>query len=343
MVCVEAGKEEKALSKVMKAIIFDEKLRFVKDCPVPKPEKNEALIKTSMAGICNTDLEITKGYMGFKGILGHEFVGVVERVSGKARYLIGKRVVGEINCGCGECDYCVKGFKNHCPDRTTLGITGKDGVFAEYMTLPVDNLLEVPEHVADEEAIFTEPLAAAFEITRQIHIRPTDKILVLGDGKLGILCALVLNLTQADVTLAGKHEKKLHIARDQHVKALKIEHLEIAKKYDIVVEVTGSADGFKMALKFVKPKGTIILKSTVAEGKEMNLTPVVIDEIKVIGSRCGPFEPALRAISRKLIDVKPLISGIFTFDEAKIAFYKAKEKDTLKIMIDFRHQQAGGQ
>lgn len=319
----------------MKAIIYDGKLKYVKNYPAPLPGEGEALIRVLLAGICNTDLEIMKGYLGFHGIIGHEFAGVVEHVNNRSRRLIGKRVVGEINCGCGVCSYCMKGLQKHCPDRKTIGILGKDGAFADYITLPTGNLLEVPDNVADEEAVFAEPLAAAFEITEQLHIKPTDRILVLGDGKLGILASLALNLTRADVTLAGRHEDKLQIAREQNVKAIKFNDLEIIKQYDFVVEATGSADGVELAFQLVKPRGTIVLKTTVAYGKEMNLAPVVIDEIKIVGSRCGPFEPALRAMADKLINVKPLISAIYKPDKVSAAFKKASEKGSLKVLLDF--------
>lgn len=319
----------------MKAIIFDGKLKYVKHYLTPIPEKGEALIRVTLAGICNTDLEIMKGYLGFQGIIGHEFVGVVEDVNNKSRHLVGKRVVGEINCGCGICDYCMKSLQKHCPARKTIGILGKDGVFADYITLPADNLLEVPDSIADEEAVFAEPLAAAFEILEQLHIKPTDRILILGDGKLGILISLALNLTQADVTLAGKHENKLQVARKQHVKTTKLDELEMIKQYDIVVDATGSADGLNLAIQLVKQRGTIVLKTTVARGKAMNLAPVVIDEIQVIGSRCGPFEPALRALAHNLIDVKPLISAIYKADEVAAAFKKARSREVLKVLLDF--------
>jgi threonine dehydrogenase-like Zn-dependent dehydrogenase len=319
----------------MKAIVFDGKLKYVKDWPVPEPGEGEAMIRVTLAGICNTDLEIVKGYLGFQGILGHEFVGTVKEVKGEDQDLVGKRVVGEINYGCGICEYCLKGLQRHCPTRKTLGILGKDGAFAEYVTLPTDNLWEVPDNVADEDAVFTEPLAAAFEITEQIQIKPTDRVLLLGDGKLGILAALVLGLTQADVVLAGKHDRKLQIAREQGINTVRFRDLEIIKQYDVVVDVTGSAEGFDLALQLVKPRGIIVLKTTVAQGKEMNLAPVVIDEIQVIGSRCGPFAPALRALSKRQISLKPLITATYGPDEAGKAFKKAVSKDSLKVILDF--------
>ncbi len=326
----------------MKAILFDGRLKYVQNYPAPEPLKGEALIRVSRAGICNTDLEITRGYLGFQGIIGHEFTGVVEAINGKGLHLLGKRVVGEINCGCGVCDYCLKGLEKHCPRRKTLGIVGKDGAFAEYVTLPVKNLWEVPDTVTDEEAIFTEPLAAIFEITEQVHIKPTDNILILGDGKLGILSALTLNLTQANVTFVGKHDAKLKIAREQGVKTVLLRNLKAAKEYDVVVEATGSADGLHLAFQLVKARGVIVLKTTVAQGKEMNLAPVVIDEIQIIGSRCGPFEPALRALSRKVIDVKPLITGIYSPDKAAAAFVKARGKEALKVIIYFSGEIGAG-
>jgi threonine dehydrogenase-like Zn-dependent dehydrogenase len=319
----------------MKAIIFDGELKFVNDYPVPEPEKGEALIKVHLAGICNTDLEIIKGYMNFRGIIGHEFVGVVEGLVGDDHHFMGKRVVGEINCGCGLCEYCRGGSKRHCPARTTLGIEGRNGALAEYLVLPVDNLFEVPESVKDEEAVFTEPLAAAYEILEQIHVKPTDRVLVMGDGKLGLLVALVLHWSQARVVLAGKHEKKLTIARDQGVPTMVLKDLVAKKVFDIVVEASGSPEGLETAFHYVKPRGVIVLKTTVAEGTNTNLAPIVVDEIHVVGSRCGPFEPALRVLSEKRTRVGPLISGIFSFSRAAEAFEKAKGKDSLKVLIDF--------
>jgi threonine dehydrogenase-like Zn-dependent dehydrogenase len=319
----------------MKAIIFDGGLKFVNDYPVPEPGNGEVLIKVRLAGICNTDLEIIKGYMDFRGIIGHEFVGVVEKINGDNQRFVGKRVVGDINCGCGACQYCKIGMKRHCPSRTTLGIASKDGALAEYVTLPVDNLFVVPDNVKDEEAVFAEPLAAAFEVLEQVHVRSQDTILVLGDGKLGILVALVLHLSQAQVILAGKHESKLTIARDQGVPTIALEKLVVKKTFDIVVDATGSTHGLESALQYVRPRGTIVLKTTAAEKTIINLAQVVVDETHIIGSRCGPFEPAVRALSERSIRVGPLISGIYSFSRAAEAFAKAQEKDSLKVIIDF--------
>lgn len=321
----------------MKAIVFDGRLNYREDRPLPKPDKaGDALIRVRMAGICNTDLEIVKGYMGFRGIPGHEFVGTVEKVNERKRSLAGKRVVGEINCVCGVCDYCTGGLSRHCPERTTLGISGRDGAFAEYLTLPAENLHEVPDNVTDEEAVFTEPLAAAFEIVEQVSIKPTDRIVVLGDGKLGLLCAFVLALTGAEVTLAGNNQHKLAIAREAGIGTCLAKDLPVDKRHDVVVEATGAPAGLQKALECVRPRGTIVLKSTVASTREVDLNKIVIDEVTLIGSRCGPFEPALRALSDRTINVMPLVSGIFPVGDALEAFKAAGQKGSLKVLIDFR-------
>ena len=321
----------------MKAIVFDEKLKLVNDYEKPVPQKGEALIRVTLAGICNTDYEITKGYMGYKGILGHEAVGIVEEINGDDKSLLGKRVVSEINYGCKspECPYCAEKLYRHCPDRHTLGIWRKDGCFAEYFTMPVDVLFEVPDNVPDEQAVFVEPLAAACEITEQLHIKPFQKVIVLGDGKLGLIAALTLNAQNIDVTLVGKHQNKLDIAKKQGLKTKLLQDLQVKKEWDVVVEATGSISGFETALALTKPRGVLVLKSTVAASKEFNLAPVVIDEITVLGSRCGQFAPALRLLKSQRIDFKPLISAVYGVDDALEAFEKNKEKDTLKVLLKF--------
>jgi threonine dehydrogenase-like Zn-dependent dehydrogenase len=320
----------------MKAIVFDTGLKYLEDHPLPEPGPDEALIKVLMAGICNTDLEIIKGYMGFKGVLGHEFVGVVKKVNGTDQQRVGQRVVGEINCYCGSCDYCRKGLKTHCPNRATLGIMNKDGAFAEYLSLPLSTLWPVPPDLPDETAVFVEPLAAAFEIQTQIHLSPVHRVLVLGDGKLGLLCAFVLNLSGLEVTLCGNHAGKLRLASAQGIVTLLRSDLRPDKNFDVVVEATGSADGFQTALQCLRPRGIIVLKSTLAEGKEMNLTPLVIDEITLVGSRCGPFGPALRAMTRSSLPLQQMITGIYKPRQFRAAFAKARQKGTLKILFDFR-------
>ena len=288
-----------------------------------------------MAGICNTDFEITKGYMGYNGILGHEFVGVVEEVNSEDKTLLGKRVVGEINCGCGDCEYCKQGLERHCFNRQTLGIWKKDGCMAEYVTMPIKNLLEVPENVTNEEAVMVEPLAAALEILEQLHICPDSKVLVLGDGKLGLTIALALSGAGLNVTQVGKHSNKLEITKKQGVKTILLNDLEITKTWDVVVEATGSINGFETALSLTKPRGVLVLKSTVASGKEFNFAPIVIDEITILGSRCGQFAPALRLLEQKRIDFKPLISDVYSVDKAIEAFEKNKEKSSIKVLIEF--------
>lgn len=321
----------------MKAIVFDENLKLDKNYEKPVPQKGEALIKVSLAGICNTDFEITKGYMGYKGILGHEFVGIVEEINDKDKSLLGKRVVAEISYGCHkpDCEWCNQGLVRHCPDRHTIGIWRKDGCFAEYITLPLEILFEVPENVSNEQVVFVEPLAAACEILEQLHIQPIQKVLVQGDGKLGLTTALTLNAFNYDVTLVGKHQNKLDIAKAQGVKTILLDDLDVKPEWEVVVEATGSISGFETAMALTKPRGTLVLKSTVAGSKEFNLAPIVINEITVLGSRCGQFKPALRLLENNRIDFKSFISGIYSVDDAIEAFEKNKDKDTLKVLIKF--------
>lgn len=323
----------------MKAVVFNDKEGLVlkTDYTKPVPQKGEALIKISMAGICNTDAEIIKGYMGYSGVLGHEFVGVVEEVNDADKSWIGKRVVAEISYGCDnpDCPWCAVKNYRHCPDRHTIGIWRKDGCFAEYITLPTNILFEVPENVPDEQAVFVEPLAAACEITEQLHIEPTHKVVVLGDGKLGLTTALTLNAQNLDVTLVGKHQNKLDIAKAQGVKTMLLDELKVSNNFDVVVEATGSVSGFETSLNLVKPRGILVLKSTIATGKELNLAPIVINEITVLGSRCGQFGPALRLLKNNRIDFKPFISKIYSIDEAIKGFEANREKDSIKIILKF--------
>ncbi|MBQ6516709.1 alcohol dehydrogenase catalytic domain-containing protein [bacterium] len=321
----------------MRAVIFDKELKYTDNYPKPVPEKGEALIKVNLTGICNTDFEITKGYMGYEGVLGHEFVGTVEYINDEDQSLLGKRVVGEISYGCDEpeCEWCAVKNYRHCKGRHTIGIWRKDGCFADYITLPIKVLFEIPENVTDEQAVFTEPLAAACEIMEQLHIQPIQKVLVLGDGKLGLTTALALHAYNLDVTLAGKHKNKIEIAEKQGVKTILSANISQGAEYDVVVEATGTASGFESAMNLVKPRGTLVLKSTVATGKELNLAPIVINEITVLGSRCGQFIPALTLLKNERIDFKPLISGIYDAEDAIEAFEKNKEKETLKVLIKF--------
>lgn len=317
----------------MKAVIFDETLKYVEDYEKPTPKQGEALIKVTYGGVCNTDKEITKGYMGYKGILGHEFTGVVEEINDEDKTLLGKRVVGEINLGCKNCEWCAKDLERHCPNRSTLGILAKDGCFAEYVTLPLSNLIEIPKNVPDEQAVFVEPLAAGLEILEQMHIQPCQKVMVLGDGKLGLLTALALNACGLDVLIVGKHQNKLDIAKNQGVKTQLLSEFEQAPKFDVVVEATGSITGFETSVNCVKPRGTLVLKSTIAASKELNLAPIVINEITILGSRCGRFEPAMRLIASGKIDFSQMISKIYPIEQAINAFDANNAKDTIKILL----------
>jgi len=331
----------------MRALVYrDTGLVFDRDYPMPAPVDGEALIRVLLTGICNTDLEIVRGYMGFQGVLGHEFVGVVEEIYGdvaQERYghLVGKRVVGEINAACyrPDCWYCQRGMPTHCPHRTTLGIVNRDGAFADYLMLPAENLNVVPEQVTDEEAVFVEPLAANFEMLEQVHLKPIDSVVILGDGKMGQLAAQVLALVGCEVMMVGKHEEKLALAEKRGVHTYLLEDaecfaLENGRRADLVVECSGSAQGLEMALRLVRARGTLILKSTVSEKSLIHLAPIVIDEIRIQGSRCGPFAPALRALSQKLVDVRPLISARYNLDEGLAAFKHAEQKGVLKVQVE---------
>ncbi|RJP14518.1 MAG: alcohol dehydrogenase [Candidatus Abyssobacteria bacterium SURF_5] len=314
----------------MRALVFDEDLQFVKDYPAPVRKRGESLIRVSYAGICNTDLEISKGYMAYRGVLGHEFVGIVEETDTPG--LAGKRVVGEINIACGECDFCRAHIKTHCPNRTVLGISGRDGAMADYVVLPDENLHEAPPGVSDEAAVFVEPLAAAFEILSQINIRPGRRVLVLGDGKLGLLVAQVINTTGADCRLIGRSPGKLALARRLAIATADLQSLH-PQAADIVIDCTGSPEGLPLALRLVKPRGTVVVKTTVAAQYQIDLAPVVIHEIMVMGSRCGPFRPALSALASGTVRVKELITGVFPLEDALAAFKRALEPGALKILL----------
>jgi len=294
-----------------------------------RPPLPRAVIKVHLAGICSTDLQIFKGYMGFKGVPGHEFVG---SVSEGPRDLVGQRVVGEINFGCGECDYCRRDLTRHCPNRTVMGILNADGAFAEYVAVPVENIHVVPESVPDEEAVFTEPLAAAFEILTQVQLDPGDEVLVLGDGKLGNLCAQALRLSGAKITALGKHAEKLALIKKAGVRTIQLKDWK-PRLFDIVVEATGSANGLELALSAVRPRGTLILKSTIAGNHQVSLAPVVINEINVIGSRCGPFPDALAALAARQVSVTPLIEAIYSLNDGVAAVDHAGKRGARKILL----------
>jgi threonine dehydrogenase-like Zn-dependent dehydrogenase len=314
----------------LKAIVFDGQLRVANDYAEPQPPAGEVTIRTTLAGICNTDLEIVAGYAGFLGVLGHEFVGIVE--SAADTDLVGQRVVGEINVGCGLCATCHAGWPTHCPTRTALGIRGRDGALAERFCLPASNLHIVPENVPDEAAIFTEPLAAACQVVEQVHIQPTTRVVLLGDGKLGQLIAQVLALTGCNLTVVGRHEAKLSILSDLGI-PVQIGPQDLEGSIDLVVECTGRAEGFYTARQLVRPRGTLVLKSTYHGTVDTDLSSLVVDEIQVVGSRCGPFEAALRLLDRNLVKVQPLIEAEYPLKEGLAAFEHAQRRGARKILV----------
>jgi alcohol dehydrogenase len=316
----------------MKALVFDGK-SYVKDVPLPEPAPGEALVKVHLAGICKTDVEITCGYMDFHGILGHEFVGTV--VASQEQELVGTRVVGEINAGCGSCSYCREGMERHCPNRTVLGIAGRNGAMAEYLTLPVGNLVPVPPGLPDEKAVFTEPLAAALEIPEQVKIVPAHRVAVLGDGKLGILVSMVLRLTGCDPVLVGKHPEKMALFSHLGGSVITLDSFVNAhERFDVIVEASGSPSGWDLAVKRVKPRGRVVLKSTYHGALDFNPAPLVIDEITVVGSRCGRFAPALKLMELGLVDPTPLISGVFPLADAEEAFKRSQDSDVFKVLLE---------
>lgn len=322
----------------MKALVYDDGLKLDKNYPMPKVKDNEVLIKTSMVGICNTDYEITQGYMGYKGVLGHEFVGVVESVGKNVpQSLINKRVVGEINCACNNCSYCHQNLQRHCPNRSTLGIWQKDGCFSEYFTLPYENVIEISENIDDITATFTEPLAAAYEILEQVHIKPDSKVAILGDGKLGLCVSMVFAAMNIDYVHIGKHPEKLEISKNLGAKTMTLNELKEShkKSFDVVVEATGSTGGFETSASLVKPRGILVLKSTIAAKEGLNLASIVVDEITIVGSRCGQFRPILRLLEKGKINPKPLVSGIYSVNDFENAFEKNAQKGTLKVLVKF--------
>jgi len=336
----------------MKALRYENKKLSVSDVSRPD-DSREALVRVTLSGICNTDLEITRGYAGFEGTIGHEFVGVIEslpdvseaRPSGRAANATepsltaglltrGQRVVGEINAGCGSCDLCRAGDPRHCSNRTVLGIVGRDGAHAEFLKLPVANLLPVPDEVSDERAVFTEPLAAACGILERARIDDQTRVAVIGDGKLGLLCAQVLNATGASVTLLGKHRNKLEIADRRGIETLTLEKAKTRiRAFDVVVEASGSAAGFDLALDLLRPRGTLVLKSTFHGATNFNAARIVVDEISVVGSRCGRFAPALELLKTNAVDVESLISEKHSLSDGLAAIARAGEPGVLKILL----------
>jgi threonine dehydrogenase-like Zn-dependent dehydrogenase len=313
----------------------EQKIRFRNDVQIPVPLKNEALIHVSVAGICATDLEMIKGYLPYTGIPGHEFVGVVTETPPGEEAWIGKRVVGEINAACESCKQCLAGRRTHCEKRTVLGILNRNGAFAEFLTLPLENLHRVPETIEDETAVFTEPLAAALEVQQQVHVRPDDRVLIIGAGRLGQLIAQTLSLKGCEINVVVRHEKQGMILKRHGIAILQEKDVP-ERERDIVIEASGSPTGFFLALKAVRPGGTIVYKSTYRGELKADFSPIAVNEISIIGSRCGPFAPALRLLENKDIDPTVLIEAYYPLSEGIKALKHALKSGTLKVLLRTR-------
>jgi alcohol dehydrogenase len=306
-------------------------VRYDPAYPDPALPAGEALVRVRLAGICNTDLELVRGYMAFQGILGHEFVGEVVQAADAG--WIGRRVVGDINAACYNCETCRAGRHTHCPNRTTLGLYRRDGAFADYLLLPLPNLYPIPAGVSDEAAVFVEPLAAACEILAQVTIRPTDRVIVLGDGKLGLLVGAVLRLTGADLTLLGRRPAKLAIASAWRIPTSATPDELPSGQADVVVECTGNPNGFALARRLLRPRGILVLKSTYHGDLRVDMSALVVDEVTLVGSRCGPFAPALRLLETGLVDPTPLIAARYSLSDGVAAFQRAAEPGVLKVLL----------
>ena len=311
----------------MRALVLDPGLALKEDYPKPSIPDGESLIRVRMAGICGTDLELTRGYMTFRGVPGHEFVGEIVEDGGKT----GRRVVGEINAACGHCNACLAGLGRHCPNRTVLGILGRNGAFAEYLTLPQRNVVELPDSIPDELAVFVEPIAAAYEIFEQVHLGRNERILVLGDGRLGALIGLVLWAESYDPMIGGHHAEKLDLLAALSLKTSLEQHLQPG--FDTVIDCTGHPEGFRRAVELVCPRGRLILKSTAADSVDLNLAPIVVNELSLVGSRCGRFAPAIEALASGKLDPRPLISAIYPLADALTALKAAAEPHNFKVLL----------
>ena len=308
----------------------NQQLQLKNNLPLPQPTEDEALVRVLQAGICNTDLELLRGYYPYQGVLGHEFVGVVET---GPQHLLNKRVVGEINAVCGHCRFCLGGSPSHCENRTVLGIVNRHGAFADYLTLPVNNLHPVPDNVSNDVATFTEPLAAALEIQQQVAIDENQRVLVVGDGKLGQLVAQTLALTGCDLWVIGRHPEKLaNLAARGIQTGLETDVTE--RSFDLAVECTGNPQGFDLARRCLYPRGILVLKSTYAGKLTLDASALVVDEITVMGSRCGPFAPALQLLEQEKVDVKPLIQGRYPLEQGLKAFEMAQKRGILKVLVE---------
>lgn len=322
----------------MKALWLEERrLVFRSDIPLPQ-KSGEALLRVRLAGICGTDLELLKGYYHFAGIPGHEFVAEVvelpETVASDPRFMdwVGRRVVGEINVRCGRCSACRGGTPKHCFERTVLGILNRNGVFAEYVCLPVENLHPVPDDVSDEQAVFTEPLAAALQIQQQVALRPSDHILLIGAGRLGLLIAQVLRHGGTELRVLARYPEQRRLLGAFGIRA--IEEGEVGRqRWDVVIEATGSSRGFDLAVEAIRPQGTLVVKSTYAGALTFDMSRLVVNEITIVGSRCGPFAPALRLLRSKAVDPVPLIAGTYRLENGPAAFEAASKPGTFKVLL----------
>src|SRR5947209_8516020 len=315
----------------MLALRYEQHKLSVADTAKPRRE-DEALVRVTLSGICNTDVEIVRGYAGFEGTIGHEFVGVVE--SAPDHKLVGRRVVGEINAGCGRCALCISGDPRHCPARTVLGIVGRDGAHAEFLQLPVVNLLPVPDEIPDERAVFAEPLAAAWGITERANVTKETRVAVIGDGKLGLLSAQALALTGAPMLLIGKHPEKLRIAAARGIETATLDQVKKrTREFDVVVEASGAESGFALALDLLHPRGVLVLKSTFKGVTAVDAARIVVDEISIIGSRCGRFAPALALLQNQMVDVESLISEEYALADGVRAMQRATEGGVIKVLL----------
>jgi threonine dehydrogenase-like Zn-dependent dehydrogenase len=315
----------------MQAICLQDKsLKFIDNFPQVQPQYDEALVHVRLAGICGTDLELVKGYYPYNGILGHEFVGEIIKAPA-APERIGERVVGEINISCGICDSCLTGLTIHCQRRSVLGILNRHGAFAEYLCLPLKNLIPVADTISDEAAVFTEPLAAALAIQEQVHILATDKVLVIGAGRLGQLIAQTLALTACDLEVVARYDKQRQLLAARNI--ISIKETEVQTDYDIVIEATGSTEGLTLASQVVRPRGTIVLKSTYKGKTLLDFSKIVVNEIKLVGSRCGSFKPALQLLEKKLVDPTILIEFSYPLSRGIEAFDLARQSGIFKVLL----------
>jgi len=314
----------------MNALHFDQQLRFDSHYPEPELAEGEVLIQVKLAGICATDLEIVQGYMGFAGVLGHEFVGTVVRGGRRWR---GKRVVAEINCVCERCDMCQSGLANHCRRRSVIGIDRRSGAFADLVAVPERNLHEIPDAVRDEQAVFVEPLAAAYQVIKQCPIEKRMRVAVVGSGRLGLLVAQVLQATGCHLEVVGRNELTLNFCEKKGIQATPVGELNARPDRDVVVDCSGSPEGFGVAVALVRPRGTLILKSTHAGASPLNLAPIVVNEITLLGSRCGPFSEAINALARRQIDVESMISRQLPLSKGIEAFEMAADPRYIKILL----------